>query len=178
MKQPYSEIIPIKCPYCHVGMKIDPARIPDNLITFRCPKCKLPIKLSNLAQYRTDQADENTVLLSRPIRRISGTLTILPSNLTPDQSFKLHEGVNIIGRKSQSSKASIGIITGDKQMSREHIKIEMVENSQGGYNALLSDDKNKNKTLFNNIQLEKGEIIVLKNGDEIVIGETKLRFNE
>lgn len=36
----------------------------------------------------------------------------------------------------------------------------------------------KNHTLYNSNYLENGEIVVLNNNDEIIIGRTVLRFNE
>ena len=37
--------------------------------------------------------------------------------------------INILGRKSNASNATIGIVTTDKSMSREHIRIEVKEYS-------------------------------------------------
>jgi pSer/pThr/pTyr-binding forkhead associated (FHA) protein len=54
-----------------------------------------------------------------------------------------------------------------------------VKHEGGGvYKHFLSDNNSKNKTLYNNTCLENGEVVVLKDNDEIVIGKTILRFNE
>ena len=83
-----------------------------------------------------------------------------------------------IGRKSKASTATIGIVTADKSMSREHIRIEVKKDAKGGYKHYLSDNNSKNHTLYNSNYLENGEIVVLNNNDEIIIGRTVLRFNE
>ena len=44
--------------------------------------------------------------------------------------------------------------------------------------SILSDNNSKNHTLYNSNYLENGEIVVLNNNDEIIIGRTVLRFNE
>lgn len=63
-------------------------------------------------------------------------------------------------------------------MSREHIKIEAVQYGNGEYNYLLSDYGSKNQTRHNNHFLDQGEIIVLRDKDEIEIGNTKIQFNK
>ena len=69
-------------------------------------------------------------------------------------------------------------MTADKSMSREHIRIEVKKDAKGGYKHYLSDNNSKNHTLYNSNYLENGEIVVLNNNDEIIIGRTVLRFNE
>ena len=62
-------------------------------------------------------------------------------------------------------------------MSREHIRIEVKKDERGGYKLYLSDNNSKNHTLYNSNYLDEGEIVVLNNNDEIIIGHTILRFN-
>ena len=59
-----------------------------------------------------------------------------------------------------------------------HIRIEVKKDPKGGYKHFLSDNNSKNHTLYNSNYLENGEVVVLKNNDEIIIGHTVLRFNE
>ena len=55
---------------------------------------------------------------------------------------------------------------------------EVKKDSKGRYKHYLSDNNSKNHTLYNSNYLENGEVVVLNDGDEIVIGHTTLRFNE
>ncbi|MEO3238104.1 FHA domain-containing protein, partial [Parabacteroides distasonis] len=87
-------------------------------------------------------------------------------------------GKVVIGRKSNASQATMPIITADRTMSREHICIEVKKDSKGGYKHFLTDNNSKNHTLYNNSYLENGEVVVLNDNDEIIIGRTVLRFNE
>ena len=114
----------------------------------------------------------------QPFRMTTGHLSVIANADTPEQTFPLQEGVYIIGRKSKASTATIGIVTADKSMSREHIRIEVKKDAKGGYKHYLSDNNSKNHTLYNSNYLENGEIVVLNNNDEIIIGRTVLRFNE
>ena len=116
--------------------------------------------------------------LSIRFRMVRDSLQLLETSATPEQIFPLNEGIAIIGRKSNASNATIGIATADKSMSREHIRIEVKKDPKGGYKHFLSDNNSKNHTLYNSNYLENGEVVVLKNNDEIIIGHTVLRFNE
>ena len=126
-------MIAVKCPHCHVGLKVDEGKIPLGITSFKCPKCKEPIPLSLLSEKSNHQeVDSDTIL----------------------------------------------IITSDRTMSREHICIEVKKDSKGGYKHFLTDNNSKNHTLYNNSYLENGEVVVLNDNDEIIIGRTVLRFNE
>lgn len=173
-------MISIKCPHCHAGLKVDEGKIPLEITSFKCPKCKQPISVSLLSQIKKEDVlnNDSETRLIRPFLRTTGQLLVLATPDTPEQVFSFQEGVYTIGRKSKTSKATIGIVTNDKSMSREHIRIEVKKDSKGGYKHYLSDNNSKNHTLYNSSYLENGEVVVLNNGDEIVIGHTTLHFNE
>ena len=168
----------IKCPYCKVRLKIDESKIPAHLNAFNCPRCKQPISISLLHQYKIVSNSEDTIYIQKN-DNTTATLTVLPDACTPSQSFQLRTGINIIGRKNgNTSEAKIEIETNDKLMSREHLKIEAVQYGNGEYNYLLSDYGSKNQTRHNSHFLDQGEIIVLRDKDEIEIGNTKIQFNK
>lgn len=168
----------IKCPYCKVRLKIDESKIPVHLNAFNCPRCKQPISISLLHQYKIVSNSEDTIYIQKN-DNTTATLTVLPDACTPSQSFQLRTGINIIGRKNgNTSEAKIEIETNDKLMSREHLKIEAVQYGNGEYNYLLSDYSSKNQTRHNSHYLNQGEIIVLRDKDEIEIGNTKIQFNK
>lgn len=171
-------MIAVKCPHCHVGLKVDERKIPLGITSFKCPKCKEPIPLSLLSEKSNHQEVDSDTILVTPVKTGIGRLTVLPDGDTPEQAFPLHEGKVVIGRKSNASQATMPIITADRTMSREHICIEVKKDSKGGYKHFLTDNNSKNHTLYNNSYLENGEVVVLNDNDEIIIGRTVLRFNE
>lgn len=171
-------MIAVKCPHCHVGLKVDEGKIPLGITSFKCPKCKEPIPLSLLSEKCNHQEIDSDTILVTPVKTGIGRLTVLPDADTPEQAFPLHEGKVVIGRKSNASQATMPIITADRTMSREHICIEVKKDSKGGYKHFLTDNNSKNHTLYNNNYLENGEVVVLNDNDEIIIGRTVLRFNE
>jgi FOG: FHA domain len=172
-------MISIRCPHCHVGLKVDESKLPVNINSFPCPKCKKEIPVSLVVKPKTGESDSETILLaSHPFVSRIGGLRVVENRLTSAQSISLQEGINIVGRKSDSSDISCPIATEDKQMSRAHIMIEVKKDIKGFYQHYLSDNKSKNRTLYNNNYLEQDEVIVLKNKDEIQIGQTLLIFEE
>lgn len=170
-------MIALKCPHCHVGLKVDEGKIPLGLTFFKCPKCKEGIPVSLLNLNKPSQEEEHTTLIV-PAHVHKGRITVLANGDTVEQTFTLDEGTFTIGRQSDLSKADIPIRTSDRSMSREHIRVEVKKDSKGHYKHLLSDNNSKNHTLYNGRCLEKGEIVVLKDNDEIILGRTILRFND
>jgi predicted Zn finger-like uncharacterized protein len=173
-------MIPVKCPHCSIGLKVDESKLPPGIESFKCPRCKNQIPISVLSNKGGDGFfHEDTQAIHHSKTQKRGTITTVPDGNTPKQSFILPEGISIIGRKtSKPSNATIQIETTDRTMSREHIRIEVKKDRSGSYRHCLADNNSTNHTLYNSIYLENGEIVILNNNDEIVIGHTTLRFNE
>lgn len=173
-------MISIKCPHCKVGLKVDETRIPKGIVSFKCPKCKKEIPISYLDHKIRQESEVETIVVSSKAKNGGlGRLTILSDSGTPGQEFQLSEGTIIVGRKAKVSTATICIQTDDKTMSRSHLRIEVKKNPKGkGYLHYLSDNNSKNHTLYNGKCIEDGDVVVLKNNDELVLGHTIVRFNE
>jgi predicted Zn finger-like uncharacterized protein len=169
-------MISIHCPHCQTKLKVDENRIPADIQTFACPKCKKSIEVAFVMSNKQDD-DSETVILSVPgAKQVTGSLLVSPNEYTPEQTIHLSEGINIIGRKSATQALSTAIETKDKLMSRSHIGIEVRKNEKGENIHYLYDNKSTNRTLYNSRYIEPGEIVVLKNHDEIQIGQTRLVF--
>ena len=168
-------MIAVKCPHCHVGLKVDEGKIPLGITSFKCPKCKEPIPLSLLSEKSNHQEVDSDTILVTPVKTGIGRLTVLPDGDTPCILYTYPSTRDV---KSNASQATMPIITADRTMSREHICIEVKKDSKGGYKHFLTDNNSKNHTLYNNSYLENGEVVVLNDNDEIIIGRTVLRFNE
>lgn len=171
-------MISIRCPHCHVGLKVDEGKLPPGIQSFKCPKCKQSIPISILKEKNQQDYPNSDTTLVQPVKTGIGRLTVLADSNTREQIFPLYEGISIVGRKSNAANTTIGITTNDRSMSREHIRIEVKKDAKGGYKHYLSDNNSRNHTLYNSSFLEKGEVVVLNDNDEIVIGRTVIRFNE
>jgi hypothetical protein len=126
------------------------------------------------------EPDEDTLVVpSKQKGNGTGRLVVTPNGDTPRQEFTLNEGAHIVGRRAKVTTADICIETGDKSMSRNHIRIDVKKNAKGsGFFHSLSDNNSKNHTLYNGKRIEDGDIVVLKDNDEIVLGRTIIRFYE
>jgi uncharacterized protein YbaR (Trm112 family) len=170
-------MIPVKCPHCKVGLKVDEQKIPQGIDTFKCPKCKRDIPLSFIDGKRDNHKDEITTVVSQLPKAADGRLTVFPNENTKEQIFHLREGHYIVGRKTAASNADIRIETADKMMSRNHARIEVKKDAKGGLIHCLSDNRSKNRTMYNGTFLDESEEVVLQDNDAIKIGNTLLRFN-
>jgi predicted Zn finger-like uncharacterized protein len=172
-------MISVKCPHCKAGLKVNETKIPARILSFKCPKCKKEIPISFIEQKLEQQnSDETLVLVQKSKNQGIGRLMVCQSEGTPQQGFQLKEGENIVGRKAKVCTASICVLTDDKTMSRSHLRIEVKKNPKGGYFHYLSDNNSINHTLCNGKSIESGDIVVLRDGDELIAGKTTLRFNE
>ncbi len=171
-------MIAIKCPHCLIGLKVDEGKIPLGLTSFKCPKCKGAIPVSLLSTHKEELEEEPKTTLVHSVKTGIGRLTVLSDPDTPEQHIPLKEGRQVIGRLSSGSQATLPIQTRDRTMSREHAIIEVKKDDNSGYKHYLSDNRSKNHTLYNNNYLEDGEVVVLKDNDEIILGHTVIRFND
>ena len=171
-------MIPVQCPHCKVGLKVDEHKIPEGINSFKCPKCKGDIPVSFLEKKPEQRTDGRDTVIFQPSKTKGGKLTVFDNEYAKEQIFHLREGFYVVGRKASVSNATIRIETGDKLVSRNHFRIEVKKDAQGGLIHCLSDNQSKNRTMYNGKYLEESEEVVLRDNDEIRIGHTLIRFNE
>lgn len=88
------------------------------------------------------------------------------------RTYPLQNGVNTIGRKASTSKASVQVDTDDHRMSRHHAQLQLDSLGNGIVKLKISNWQNKNGTWVNDTLLADGEVIIVKPGDRIRMGET------
>lgn len=103
-----------------------------------------------------------------------GLLTVVSNG----QTYTLHPGRNVIGRKAQASSANFQINTGEgRRMSREHLVID-VQRVGNIYMHTASLYKERvNDTLVNSEKIIYGDGIILKNGDIIHLPDADVKFS-
>lgn len=161
----------ITCPACRGRLEVtNPNDEPVLMLKCPNPQCGARIRV----RFDTGQ----TILA--PERE---TATV-PGYLTHNgQYYTLSEGRNVVGRASRSGNASVGIVTDDMTMSREHCLLEAITTKNGRVKVVLSDLRDTEKmqarpTLLNDEPVLQGERLVLDNGDELVLGTQLLRFTQ
>lgn len=193
-----AECIDIKCPFCSATLRIKntPGIETKNI---KCPNCNksnaftefkpvAPKKTVSkpVASHSQTDDDPGTDYVGKGGHGKSGEDTVVPVlNQTPGmlrdlgngQSYQLKPGLNIVGRKANSSKADIQIDTGDKNfMSRQHIVIDVKKIPKGYVHHLKLYQEKVNETLVNNQKLTYGDCIVLNHGYTIKLPDAVLVF--
>lgn len=191
-----SGVVKIKCPKCGAVMNVkNVPGIESKLV--KCPSCK---EINPFINYRVMNGNgENPTIYGKDDRTHYGNnektqyttgyeKTKLNTNLNaligelkmPDgKLIPLKLGNNIIGRAAASSKATIQIPTdpAHKRLSREHIVINVVKDSNSGYIHYASLYKKEvNTTKVNDAVLEAGDKIKLADGDKIYLPDIVVTF--
>ena len=78
-------MISIRCPHCRVGLKVDETRIPKDIVSFKCPKCKREIPISYLDQKLGQDSDAETLVISKSKENGFGRLTVISGIATHQQ---------------------------------------------------------------------------------------------
>lgn len=182
----------VMCPNCNVVLDVKNSKNEtEKLIT--CPSCSMPLKVTFSAQQEPLEAK---TFLATPKQKTTGYgATQLTGNSYATElathkpkadaiaklmyggvEYPLEDGQNIIGRKGQTSKATIQIETPDRYMSRQHCSITVNQLPDGTMKAVLCNYQNKNLTSIDGQEIETGDAIRLTNGDSITMGHTTVIF--
>lgn len=191
------EVKRVKCSNCGIILEVKNSKNEAvKLIT--CPQCKAPLRVRFS---RSNPLEVETILPGRQQRvapqndgetllggRQDSERTILGQGrqqgaataclVLAGQQYVLRQGANTVGRKAQTSQATLQLPVSDPYMSRHHLQITVSVLPNGKLKAVISNDRNKNITSINGVELPHDEAIVLSNGDRIVMGKTTVVYQE
>lgn len=164
----YMETKRIKCPKCGTVMDVVNSKHED-IKHIKCPGCGVALAVS-FVDSETEYHSGKQGRAVKPVLEYDG------------EEYTLAVGDNIIGRKAHSSSATLQIDTSADAsgctMSREHLKIRVIELSGGKYKSTVSVCKAKNPTSVNGELLKGEDCIVLCSGDRIKMGSVTAVFKE
>ena len=173
------EVKQITCPQCKavLQVKFPPQQAPLEAETYYAPKKPIvdsgATQLAGSSYGATQLAGGSygaTQLGSSPKKESNARLVF------EDLPYFLEEGQNIIGRKGNTSKATVQIATDDRYMSRQHCSITVTTLPDGTKKAVLSNYQNKNLTTIDGQEIETGDAIRLVDGNRITMGHTTVTF--
>ena len=183
----------IKCPSC--GVVLDVQNSKNELVKqITCPKCKAVLQVKYPPQQEPLEAKTYYAPPKQPVAdngatQLAGSgygatqlVTDTPKISTSAKllydgiRYPLEEGQNIIGRKGNTSKATIQIATDDRYMSRQHCSITVTTLPDGTKKAVLSNYQNKNLTSIDGQEIETDDAIRLTDGNSITMGHTTITF--
>lgn len=158
----------IKCPKCGTVMDVVNSKHED-VKHIKCPGCGAALAVS-FVDGETEYHQGKHGKAGKPALEYKG------------KEYPLAVGENIIGRKANSSSATVQIDTAadasGRTVSREHLKIRVIELSGGKYKSMVSVYKAKNPTSINGELLGEEDCIVLHTGDRIKMGSVTVVFKE
>lgn len=165
----------IVCPECGQTLSFNEVPGYQNMVV-ECPKCHFK---ANAGVYRSGSmgrqaqgSDEMSTQLLTPPKSARDVGQIRVKSTGEVQWLK--PGINVIGRRAVTGTADIKIST-DMTMSRRHARIDVVEKN-GGYEHRLYEINSKNIIELKGKKIRRGDILVLKFGDEMRFGETDIVF--
>ena len=195
----------IKCPNCKVVLDVKNSKNED-VKQITCPKCKAVLQVKFHKQVPLEAETYYAPPKPKPQTSNDGETQLAGGNngatilggamagatqlATPprtekrarlvydDHPYFLEEGQNIIGRKGNTSKATVQIATEDRYMSRQHCSITVTTLPDGTKKAVLSNYQNKNLTTIDGQEIETGDSIRLVNGNHIKMGHTTIVYKE
>ena len=169
-----------KCPNCGAVLTIKKiAGLETKSIP--CPVCKKASKYIDYKvpkqQYTPPNENDDTTMgdethIDHSKNQSIGKL----QKIGTSHIYTLSLGINTIGRKAQTSNATVQIDTDDLTMSRSHSIIEVRKLKTGGYIHYFSNAQNKNATYINSGLIENGDRIILHGGEIIKMSNTTLKF--
>lgn len=173
---PTGATVTIVCSSCGTKLKIGNAH--EGTHNVRCPKCQ-SVQTYTYNVGSQQQAVQNPEV-PKPTKPLSvrtgsevGCIVIGKSFFRKRKVYELKGKTTIIGRQDVSSPSDIMI--DDSTVSRRSVNIEAAAND-GELRYTLTVLKATNRVLHNDEELRSGERVILKFGDKIVLGQTKLLF--
>lgn len=168
----------IVCPRCKVVLNVKNA---TNVAVKEivCPKCGTRLKVKFQMQtppppaYSSNDRGE-TVLPSGSFNSKKKCYRLSLNGV----SYELKDGMNTVGRKAETSQASVQIATASRKMSRMHARITVSRLPGGMTKVTLSNWQNKNTTTVNGIPIAEESTAMLKNGNRVKMGDVELLFEE
>ncbi|MDE6408841.1 MAG: FHA domain-containing protein [Muribaculaceae bacterium] len=163
----------ITCPEC--GQQLSFEEVPgyQNMVV-ECPKCHFKATANVYKGGKQARgaygADEMPTQLIIPPKTVADIGQIRVKDTNEIQFLK--EGKNIIGRRAKTGTADIKIST-DMYMSRQHVLIDVVKKGNG-YEHHLVEINSKNIVKLNGKPINRGDILILKFGDSMILGTTEI----
>lgn len=171
----------IQCPQC--GVVLDVKNSKNEMVKqITCPSCGtvLQVKFTHqnepIEAYTYYAPKTNNDQLGKTELASPSTNHKSASLIHEGKTYLLELGENIIGRKGQSSKASVQIDTADRYMSRQHCRISITSLSDCSLKAVLRDYQNKNMTSVDGQTIGADDEIRLLDGNKITMGNTTVTF--
>ena len=167
----------ITCPKCGAVLDVkNTTGVASKVIG--CPRCGAHLKVV----FRQEVEEAHTVMAGEEPAADGGSTMMAPAPQKQkvyalkvgQELYRLADGMNTIGRRAPSSHATVQIHTESHALSRNHAQIEVVRYDGGISRVRISNWQNKNITTVNGRQIGEGDVLLLKPGDQVVMGDVDM----
>ncbi len=165
----------VRCPKCDNYIQFDETKYEQGQsLVFVCDNCKKQFGIRigksklNAATRREEVIDETSGTEN------FGNVVAIENVFGYKQVLPLHEGDNVIGRRSKGTEVDIPIETNDPSMDRRHCIINVKHNKQGKIIYTLRDNDSITGTFLMNEILGAKDRIRIEEGAIITLGATTL----
>lgn len=186
----YQSVKNVRCPNCQSVLAV-PNRKNQAQITFSCPKCKnlLVVKFHEVEEIDTDptggsasSSRRNVPVEAHTVAAPNPSTVSVPVDKWPQtpgtllcngEASLLHIGKNTCGRRTPSSYIAQHQFAVDRSVSKEHFNINVKKHIEDTYLVTISLYKPQvSRTTVDNLPLQYGDEVVLRDGSMIVAGHT------
>ena len=167
----------ITCPKCQAVLEVkNPTGVAQKVIA--CPKCGAHLKVvfhHEIEEAHTFMAgqesagDGGRTMMAPPVRNAVRYALKVGADIYP-----LNDGLNTVGRRAPSSQATVQIHTASHALSRNHAQIEIVRYDGNVSRVRISNWQNKNITSVNGQQIKDDDVLLLKPGDQVTMGDVEM----
>lgn len=165
----------VRCPKCDNYIQFDETKYEQGQsLVFICDNCKKQFGIRigksklNAATRREEVIDETSGTEN------FGNVVAIENVFGYKQVLPLHEGDNVIGRRSKGTEVDIPIETNDPSMDRRHCIINVKRNKQGKIVYTLRDNDSITGTFLMNEILGAKDRVRIEEGAIITLGATTL----
>lgn len=165
----------VRCPKCDNYIQFDETKYQEGQsLVFICDNCKKQFGIRigksklNAGSRREEVIDENEGTENW------GNVVVIENVFAFKQVFPLHEGDNVIGRRSKGTEADIPIESNDPSMDRRHCILNVKRDKQGQIVYTLRDNNSITGTFLMNELLGPKERVRIEEGNIFTLGATTL----
>lgn len=165
----------VRCPKCDNYIQFDETRYKEGQsLVFVCDHChkEFGIRIGksklNAATQRKEVVDESEG------RDAFGNVIVVENVFGYKQVFPLHEGDNLVGRRSKGVNVDIPVETNDPSMDWRHCCIHVKRGKDGSCVYTLRDNNSVTGTFLMNEVLGPKERVRMEDGAVITLGATTL----
>ncbi len=164
----------VLCPKCDNYITFDETKYTEGQsLVFICDQCKkqfsIRIGKSKLRSIRKEENPEKEMDDQK-----FGYLTVVENVFGYRQVLPLHEGDNVIGRRSKGTEIDLPIETSDPSMDRMHCVVNVKRNKRGETIYTIRDNPSITGTFVMNEILGDKDRVRIEDGSIITLGATTL----